>query len=297
MTHATVYFATNRSPASPTDDVAGFGNGIQPPSDSTGLVYGTAFVDGVDIANNTQGDVSAINDVSIGGFSQTATGDLAHAGRNLLVFLHGFDNSFSDALTRAAFNREWLSASNEQAADVSVIAFSWPSLGQVIDGPVLPDAYKRDQSMARLSGQHVMTFFANLQPILTAARAQGRKTYLLAHSMGHLALQSAVENWFLHGNGPANLFDVVFLAAGDCGSDAFDQPEPARLSGLSQLAKRIVIYFSGVDQVLQLSFWVNLGASAWGRKVPTTRRTRRCSLPQSTASWTPLVSTTITGRF
>ena len=153
MTASTVYFATNRPPSGPTEDVASYGTGIQPPSDSTGLVYGTAFITGLDVATNVQGAVGSISNVSIGGFSDEAIGDLANAGRNLLVFIHGFDNTFSDALTRAAFNGEWLSESHDQAAEMSVIAFSWPSLGRLIDGPVLPDAYKRDQAMARLSGQ------------------------------------------------------------------------------------------------------------------------------------------------
>ncbi len=186
MAQSTVYFATNRPPDGPADEVASYTTGIQPPSDSSGMIYGTAFVGGIDVAGNVQGTVGAITDISVGRFSPDAAGDLADAGRNLLVFIHGFDNSFSDALTRAAFNREWLSASKAEAADMSVVAFSWPSLGEVLDGPVLPDAYKRDQTMARLSGQHLMTFFANLEPILTAARAQGRKTYLLAHSMAIL---------------------------------------------------------------------------------------------------------------
>ena len=38
---------------------------------------------------------------------------------------------------------------------------------------------------------------------------------MLAHSMGNLALQIAVENWFLHGNGNAKLLDVAILAAGE----------------------------------------------------------------------------------
>ena len=268
MVASTVFFATNRVATVPLDQVASYGNGIQPPSSPTGLIYGTAFIDGVDLPTNAPGTVSSLNDMSVGGFSANAIGDLADAGRNLLVFIHGFDNSFSDALTQAAFNREWLAALHEDPIEMSVISFSWPSLGQLIDGPILPDAYKRDQGMARQSDQHVMSFFANLEPILTAARTKGRKTYLLVHSMGHIALQGAVESWFLHGNGQASLFDTTFLAAGDCGSDTFNQPNLLRLSGLSQLSKRVVIYFSSADLVLQLSFVVNAGAPRLGQRGP-----------------------------
>jgi hypothetical protein len=140
MVSSTVYFATNRIATDPTDQLASYGSGIQPPSVSSGLIYGTAFVDGIDVSTNAQGVVSSIGDISVGGFSKNAIGDLANAGRNLLVFIHGFDNSFSDALTRAAFNREWLAGLHQQPMDMSVISFSWPSLGQLVDGPFLPDA-------------------------------------------------------------------------------------------------------------------------------------------------------------
>src|SRR5262249_61039403 len=140
-----------------------------------------------------------------------------------------------------------------------VAGFSRPSVGKVFSVPV-PDAdYRHDQKMATLSGLHLMSFFARIEPLLRTARANGCRTYLLAHSMGNLALESAVENWFLHGNGDAHLFDLAVLAAGDCGYDAFGQPNLGRLSGLSKLAQRVSIYASHADSVLQLSSVVNLG--------------------------------------
>ena len=80
---------------------------------------------------------------------------------------------------------------------------------------------------------------------------------MLAHSMGNLALESAVENWCLHGNGNAELFNVSILAAGDCGFDAFAQPNLTGLDGLSLLSSRISIYFSGKDEVLRLAQVIN----------------------------------------
>jgi esterase/lipase superfamily enzyme len=79
-------------------------------------------------------------------------------------------------------------------------------LGKIVSFPVLDADYRHDQKMATLSGVHLMNFFAQIEPLLRMARANGCRTYLLAHSMGNLALQSAVENWFLHGNGNAELF-------------------------------------------------------------------------------------------
>lgn len=191
--------------------------------------------------------------------------------RDLLVFIHGFDNSFEDAITRAAFNRKWFAASGVTTADMAVIAFSWPSLGQIVGFPLPQEDYLHDQMMARLSGVHLMSFFAAIKPTLAKARTAGFRTFLLAHSMGNLALDSAVENWFLHGNGDAHLFDLVVLAAGDCGYATFGVPHLARLSGLPRLAARVAIYYSSADTVLQLSFVLNHGEQRLGQDGPQHR--------------------------
>lgn len=233
-------------------------------------MYGTAFVDGVDISADQQGSITSIQDTNKGAFAANVAGDLSDAGRNLLVFIHGFDNTFEDAITRAAFNREFLAASGKPGTDTTVLAFSWPSLGKIASFP-MPDAdYRHDQKMATLSGAHLMSFFAQIEPLLRMARAKGCRTYLLAHSMGNLALESAVENWFLHGNGNAELFNVSILAAGDCGFDAFAQPHLTALNGLSLLASRISIYYSGEDEVLDLSRIIN-GLQRLGQDGPKDR--------------------------
>ena len=267
----TIYFATNRVVSNPLDPLAGYAAAMAPPTNPSYLTYGTAFVGGIDIATNAQGVVTQIEETAQGRFPPGAADDLSQPGRNLLIFIHGFDNTFSDALTRGAFNREWLAASGVAAADTTVIAFSWPSLGQVAAFPVPQADYISDQNMARQSGAALMFFFQTLQPILRAARASRQSVTLLAHSMGNLALQAAVESWFLHGGANTVLFDRVILAAGDTTFDCFDQPNLARLSGLSQLAERIGIYYSHSDEVLQLSKVVNLGAQRLGQDGPRDR--------------------------
>jgi esterase/lipase superfamily enzyme len=86
--------------------------------------------------------------------------------------------------------------------------------------------------------------------------------------MGNWALQAGVESWFVHGNGPAQLFDEAFLAAADERYDSFSFPLPGRLSDLKQLARRISIYFSTADAVLALSMAINLGAKRLGQEGP-----------------------------
>jgi esterase/lipase superfamily enzyme len=266
----TVFFASNRILTGDTTVATSYGPNIQPPSISTDMTYGAAFVDGVDIRTDQAGSITSIQNTNKGAFAANVAGDLSDGGRNLLVFIHGFDNTFEDAITRAAFNREFLAASGKPGTDTTVLAFSWPSLGNIVSFPVLDADYLHDQKMASLSGVHLMSFFAQVEPLLRRARANGFRTYLLAHSMGNLALQSTVENWFLHGNGNAELFNVAILAAGDCGFDAFAQPHLTGLDGLSLLASRISIYYSGNDKVLDISRIVN-GLQRLGHDGPKNR--------------------------
>ncbi len=267
----TVYFATNRVLSGPAEDWRSYGTGIVSPTDPTAITYGTAFVDDANLTADTTGAIRSIQNISKGRFDQSAIDDLSDPGRNLLVFIHGFDNSFENAITRAAFNQQWLANSQVAGTDTSVIAFSWPSLGKLLSLPVLQEDYLQDQTKAGQSGPHLMSFFANLLPIVQAARATGARTILLAHSMGNWALQAAVESWFSHGNGKAALFDAAVLAAADELYNSFSFPLYGRLSGLDLLAGNIAIYYSRADLVLQLSMAVNLGAKRLGQDGPHDR--------------------------
>ncbi|MDP1751017.1 MAG: alpha/beta fold hydrolase [Reyranella sp.] len=248
----TVYFATNRTVNHPQDRPSSYTFNIVSPVKPEAVTYGTAFVDSANLTADTVGAIKSIQDIQEGGFSQTAIDDLSAGGRNILVFIHGFANSFENAITRAAFNREWLAESEVADADTAVVAFSWPSRGHVLEPPFPSFAYRWDQTTAGQSGFHLMSFFANLLPILEAARAQGRRTFLLAHSMGNWALQSAVETWFAHGNGDADLFDEALLAAPDEMDTTFDFGPFGRLSALGRLARRISIFHNRGDKVLDV---------------------------------------------
>jgi len=120
----TVYFATNRLVAGKGLQVSDYGDEIVSPSDPSQVTCATAFVDGTDLATDTSGRIVEIQGVSQGSFSAAAMGDLGQTKRNILVFLHGFDNSFEDAIARAAYNREWMAASGVVSADMAVVAFS-----------------------------------------------------------------------------------------------------------------------------------------------------------------------------
>jgi esterase/lipase superfamily enzyme len=105
----TAYFATNRVLEGPAPGRQSYGENIVTPSNPAALTYATAFVDNTDLTADTTGAITSIQQIKQGGFSADAMADLSDPGRNLLVFIHGFDNSFEAAITRAAFNRERLS--------------------------------------------------------------------------------------------------------------------------------------------------------------------------------------------
>lgn len=265
----TVYFATNRVVNHPADRHGSYTSGMVSPDNPLQVTYGTAFVDSAGLTADKTGAINSIQDLQKGDFSPTAFADLADGGRNILVFIHGFANSFENAITRAAFNREWFADCGVADADTAVVAFSWPSRGEVITPPFPTFAYRSDQKAAGNSGMHLMRFFSNLLPILEKARNNGRRTFLLAHSMGNLALQGAVETWFANGNGDARLFDEAILAAPDVVDSALAAPGP--LSSLNRLARRISILYSNGDKVLDILSENLNGATRLGQDGPRSR--------------------------
>lgn len=288
----TVYFVTNRTP----------GPAGAPPGEAFGprmiglegrsLSCGVAFVanTGPDPATVEQRRVEEVQGVSQDMFSPEVQADILGSGKNLLVFVHGFANSFSDALCRAAFNREWFAASGRAEADCTVIAFTWPSPGRVLDpGSIIPGAatvlltllgfalnheirsplanrYLDDQANARSSGRDLARLLDRLAPLAEGVRARGRKVYLLAHSMGHVALQGAFAAWGTSGQRPGLRFDEAVLAAADADA-AFAERPPPWLTAMPQLAARTSLYVSAEDQILWLSEQVN-GKPRLGGKGP-----------------------------
>ena len=87
------------------------------------------------------------------------------AKSDLLVFIHGFNVSFEDALLRAAQLKYDLNFPGE------MVLFTWPSRGSLL-------SYLADLSSAELSGTPLAEFLAAI------AEGPWRRVHLLAHSMG-----------------------------------------------------------------------------------------------------------------
>jgi esterase/lipase superfamily enzyme len=249
-----VYFATNRQ-ADP-GQAGGFGAGVVAPS---AMTYAAIDVTGTDLAEEDSGQLGMLLDPQPDGLATVFHQEIVATGKNLLVFIHGFDNSFEDAIKRSAFNRDWFASTGKPAADMTVLAFTWPSLGELVENPFdLPEAYEADQKMAGQSGPHIAEFFKEVG-LLRTKLAPGRRIVLLVHSMGNFALQAAITEWFAHGNAGSVLFDEVILAAADEVDNSFIGFSGARLARLPELTGRVSVYSSRRDVAMSLSHMVNNG--------------------------------------
>lgn len=168
-------------------------------------------------------------------FVQRVSADLAKTrSRELLVFVHGYNNSFEDAAVRAA----------QMAADLNfdgtVLLFSWPSTASVT-------GYVRDQQSARNAG------FQLLRVLRQHARAaQPSRIHLLGHSMGAEVIGKAMT-LAAPDDSTLRLAEVV-LAAPDVDSRIFRREILPRIA---PHASRITMYASSDDEALRASRVVN----------------------------------------
>ena len=254
----TVYFATNRKPLEPFQSPW---YGYDPaPLTPDSLVFAEATVSGTVIAEQDSGTIDAIANLSPGTFSDASRTALTNSTKDLLIFIHGFANGFEAAITRAAYNREWLAQSGLPEADMDILAFTWPSSGSVVSvPPSFPDdAYLADQGRAGKSGYHLAHFLNEVSKLFTGFDPTvKRRVLLLAHSMGNWALEAGVEAFFYQVPTPPLAFDEVVLAAADEVATSFETPDGGRLSRLSGISKRISVYFNDVDVAMFLSMAVN----------------------------------------
>jgi esterase/lipase superfamily enzyme len=275
----TVFFATNRRLTGSGELPSHYAGEEGPPGDPGRLIHATAFVEGIDVATQNTGRIASIQEVSPGVFDADVAADLA-GGRNLLIFLHGFANGFSDAITRAAFNREFLAASGLPAADCSVVAFSWPSRGRVIDPTsVVPGiallplslmllaagrvasplafAYVQDQRGGEAAATDLISVLDRMRPVMRQVRARGGRVFLLAHSMGNFLLQTALDQWAKRGLPDEVLFDEAFSVSADTGWSEKTGASLEYLQTLAKLSRRVQVHHSPEDGILELSTKVN----------------------------------------
>jgi len=157
------------------------------------------------------------------------------SSKQALVFVHGFNVKFVDAILRTA----------QIAADLNfpgvAIAFSWPS-----KGVMTPLGYTHDEEQARWTLPDLREFLD-----LIAQQSGASTIHLVAHSMGNRALTEALKQIRPPtARTTAAAFNEVILTAPDIDADTFTRDvAPAILP----TARRVTLYASSKDLALRFS--------------------------------------------
>lgn len=145
----------------------------------------------------------------------------------VLVFLHGFNNDFTDVARRAA----------QVGADLGVppndmFMFSWPSMHSIKTYPV-------DEATVDASEVFLQQFLDSV-----AKAANGRTIHVIAHSMGNRAMLRVVSRMAAEMTpGQTRPFGQVILASADVDSEVFAEFGPA----FTKVADRTTVYLSPYD--------------------------------------------------
>lgn len=250
---ADILFATNRARTDNGTGTPQFGNSVMPMPN--GLWCGVATVDGISNDDPATGTISGIAHLNWGWLAQAQIDALAQSGNDLLVFVHGTDNDFADAVARGAYNQTWMGKVAGRGIDV--VVFSWPS--QAYDDliNIFEDHtdYEADQKAAAASAPHFGLFLQQL--LALKPRLDNRTVSILCHSMGNYMLGAAVEAWFAQPQTAPPLFAQAILAAADEPSTTFLGNRGKRLSKLRALATAVTVYFNDNDILMALSDIVN----------------------------------------
>ncbi|MBK8909615.1 MAG: alpha/beta hydrolase [Rhodospirillales bacterium] len=217
--------------------------------------------------------------------SQSLFEDVRHtlrsSDRDIVLFLHGFANTFESGMERAAqLHAEYQITRHPGSSDPTresyrppVFAFSWPSNGRVFPRY----EYQSDRDDAQASGVAVARALLRLLKYLTSLRDEERvrrramnlqpgeplpdgerllceqRIHLVAHSMGNWTLRFALNRLFeeLRMQPLPRIFEHVLLMAADEDDDAFE--EKLKLGLLPGLAKFVHVYHSRSDRILDVS--------------------------------------------
>ena len=153
-------------------------------------------------------------------------------GNQILLFVHGYNNTFQQGAKTAAR----LSYLMEPSAH-STIYYSWPSAAKLL-------GYPQDQKNAELSAFNLVKVLNTL-----TAGAHPPKIVLVGHSMGSYVLTSALYIWALENPNKRNAFSNLDLFAGDLDVALWE----ARRAAISRVVGHIKFYTNSADQALHVS--------------------------------------------
>ena len=159
--------------------------------------------------------------------------DASH-GRNGLIFIHGYNVSFQDAVRRTA------QLAYDLSFDGPAITYSWPS------ADLLP-GYVLDANTAEKTASHLALF---IRELLSVDGLDGLQ--VIGHSMGNKALLYALPQVISDSSFATKIANVVFTAP-DVDAQIFKDSVPRLLPA----ARSFTLYASCKDRALNASKLVN----------------------------------------
>ncbi len=156
--------------------------------------------------------------------------------QDVLLFIHGYNNTFESAVLQAAQLKQDLKWPGP------VVALSWPSLGDI-------PGYFTDETNEKASVPQVAYFLDGLLHGTEVKNTPRGKRYVVAHSMGNrlfldsVALMSSQKRLF------QKSFGKVVLAAPDVHLEDFYKQVPL----LASAAEETTLYYSKKDTALSYS--------------------------------------------
>jgi len=167
--------------------------------------------------------------------------------RRVLVFVHGFNNRYEDAVYRFA------QVVHDAKADVAPILFTWPSRASIFD-------YNYDKESTNYSRDA-------LEEMLTAIAADPRvgEITVMAHSMGSWLTVEALRQMAIRNGRVAPKIQNVILASPDLDVDVFGKQYEALGPGRPDFT----LFVSRDDRALQLSRRISGNIDRLGQVDPT----------------------------
>ncbi len=164
--------------------------------------------------------------------------------RNVLVFVHGYNTSFEEAVYRFA------QIVHDSGAPVVPVLFTWPSRGQLLD-------YVYDRDSATYSRDHLENV---LQAIVDNPKV--KSVSVLAHSMGNFVAVEALRQMAIRHNGLSPKIRNIMLASPDIDFEVFRR-EIAEIEQ-SGKAPPVSLFVSNDDQALSASSFLAGGEPRLG---------------------------------
>lgn len=171
------------------------------------------------------------------------------AGSEALVFVHGFNVAFTEAVLRTA------QLAYDLGFDGAPIAYSWPS-----QSALTRTAYHTDETNAEWTVPHLEKFLSDV-----AAQSGARRIHLVAHSMGNRPLTAALHRIAVRMTPTSKpAFEHIVLTAPDIDAETFLQ----LAREFSRSGKRTTLYASSNDKALQFSREIHGGLPRAGDSGP-----------------------------